>query len=134
MLYSLELFETCFLHLCVNEVAVFKTFKSLLNLFQTNGPKNKKLLWLKLLFLKGVFKAICDLVLNPLLERTNSSFTYNGEVHLQYLKTFVATRCSTLSFVGSLFINSLVPIWWLNLFKPKHLCKVTCIFFLFLAN
>ena len=52
-----------------------------------------------------------------------------------YLKMFVATRCSTRSFVGSQFIslNSLAPIWCLELsFKQKqiHLFWVTCIFFL----
>ena len=42
----------------------------------------------------------------------NCSFTWSSEVPFQYLKTFVVTRCSTFSFVGSQFIslNSLAPI------------------------
>ena len=48
--------------------------------------------------------------------------TWNGEVPFQYLKAFVATCCSTLSFVGNQFIylNSLAPILCLELrFKQK---------------
>ena len=71
----------------------------------------------KLLFLKGISKAICDLVLYVFLEERKSSFRYNEEASFQQLKTFVAMRCSTLSFDGSqfIFLNSSVPICCLEL-------------------
>ena len=40
----------------VNEVAVFKVLRSLLNLFQIDSPKNEMLLLPKLLFLKSISK------------------------------------------------------------------------------
>ena len=40
----------------VNEVAVFKVLRSLLNLFEIDCPKNEQLLLPKLLFLKGISK------------------------------------------------------------------------------
>ena len=89
-------FNTSFLSLRVNEVAVLKIFRSLLNLLQVDGPKNELLFQYKLLFLKGISKAICDLVLCVFLEGANSSFTENSKFPFQYLNTFVATRCSTL--------------------------------------
>ena len=86
-------------------------------------------------FLQGTSKAICDLVLYVFLEEIKSSFTYNGELPFQKLKTFVAMRCSNLSFAGSrfIFLNSLAPICCLDFsFKQKrvHLFCVTCNLFL----
>ena len=47
---------------------------------------------------------MCDLVIYVFREDTKSSFTQNGEVPFQYLKT-VATRFFTLPFVvASLFL------------------------------
>ena len=48
--------------------------------------------------------------------RSKNLFTENGEVSFKYLKTFVATRCFTLSFVGSQFtsINYLAPVCYLE--------------------
>ena len=112
---------------------MFKMFRSLLNLFQIDGPINELLFWPMLLFLRGISKAICDLVLY-ILEETNSSITQNGKFPFLYLKTFMTMRCCTLSFVGSqtISLNSLAPIWCLDLsFKQKriYLFRVTCIFF-----
>ena len=44
----------------------------------------------KLRLLTGISKATCDLVLYAFLEGTNTSFTWNGEVLFQYLKTFIS--------------------------------------------
>ena len=55
-------FKTSFLWLWVSEAAAFKILRLLLNLFQINGPINKMLFWAKLLFIRGVFKVLCDLV------------------------------------------------------------------------
>ena len=66
--YSLKFWKTTFLQLRVNGVAVFKTFKLLLNLFQRDGPINEILFWRKLLSFKGISKAICDLMLYIFLE------------------------------------------------------------------
>ena len=112
-------------------------FRSLLNLFHIDGFINEMLYWPKLPLLRGISKAICDLVLYIFLGGTNSSFTHNHEVPFQYWKTFLSTLCSSLSFVGSQFIssNTLAPIWCLELsFKQKqiHLFWVTCISFLIL--
>ena len=63
-------------------------------------------------------------MLNVFQEGAKSSFIDSGEVPFQYLKTFVATGFSTLSFVGSQFIslNSLAPICYLELsFKQKQI-------------
>ena len=111
---------------------MFKMFRSLLNLFQIDGPINEMLFWPMLLFLRGISKAICDLVLY-ILEETNSSITQNGKFPFQYLKTFMTMPCCTLSFVGSQMISlNSAPIWCLDLsFKQKriYLFQVTCIFF-----
>ena len=69
------------------------------------SPINEMLYLPKLLFLKGISKTIRNLVLYIFREGRKSSFTWNGEVPFQYLKTFIATGCSTLSFVGSQFIS-----------------------------
>ena len=83
-------------------MVLFKViFKSLLNLFQIDVSKNEVFFCTRLLFLKGISRAIYDLVLYIFLEGTKSSFTQNGEVPFQYLKTFVTISCFTLSFVGS---------------------------------
>ena len=126
---------TSFLWLVVKKVIVFKTSKLLLNLFQIDGPVNKMLYWPKWLFFKVFSEAICDLVIYIFLERTKSSFTYNGEVPFQWLENFVAMRCSTLFFVGSqfIFLNSLAPICCHELsFKQIriYLFWVTCNLFL----
>ena len=47
MFYSLILIKISFLW--VNEVVVLQIFQSLLNLFQTDGPKNEKLFYLSYL-------------------------------------------------------------------------------------
>ena len=112
---------------------MFKMFRSLLNLFNLyDGPINEMLFWPMLLFLRGISKAICDLVLY-ILEETNSSITQNGKFPFQYLKTFMTMPCCTLSFVGSQMISlNSAPIWCLDLsFKQKwiYLFRVTCIFF-----
>ena len=39
MFYSLKLFNSSFLKLLINKVVVFKTVKSLLSLFQIDGPR-----------------------------------------------------------------------------------------------
>ena len=90
-------------------MAMFKILKPLLNLLQIDSPKNEMFFCTRLHSLKGISKAIYDLVLNVFLEGTKSSFTQNGEVPFQYIKTFVAMCCSVLSFVGWQFI-SLAPI------------------------
>ena len=98
-------------------------FQVLLSLFQVDGSINEMLFWAKILFLK----AMCDLVLLIFLEGKNS-----GAVTFQYWKTFVATRCSTLFFLGSQFIY-IAPTWCLELsFKQKRipLFWITFVFFL----
>ena len=69
LLYSRKLFKISFF------IIIGKNFNSLLNLFQIYGPKNGMLFWAKLLFVKGVSKAKCDLVLYVFLKVTKSSFT-----------------------------------------------------------
>ena len=83
---------------------VFKTFNLLPNLFQKYGPIKEMPFWTKLLFFKGISRAICNLVLYVLLKGTKISFIQNGEVSFQYLKTFLVMRCSVLSFVDNNFI------------------------------
>ena len=83
---------------------MFKTFKLLPNLFQKYGPIKEMPFWTKLLFFKGISRAICNLVLYVLLKGTKISFIQNGEVSFQYLKTFLVMRCSVLSFVDNNFI------------------------------
>ena len=56
-------------------MAVFKWFKSFLNIFQKDGFKNKMLFCPRLLFLKGISKVICDLVSYVFLVRTKCLFT-----------------------------------------------------------
>ena len=73
-LYSSKSYKTSFSWLWKNEVAVFKL---LLNLLQIDYTINKMLFWPKLLFVKGISKATCDLVLCVFLEGTKRSFTYN---------------------------------------------------------
>ena len=51
-------------------MAVFKIFRLSLDLFQVNGPKNEMLFWLKSLFLKGIIKTMCDLVVYVFLDET----------------------------------------------------------------
>ena len=46
----------------VNEVTELKNFSSLPNLFQVDGLINEMLFGPKFLFVKGISKAICDLV------------------------------------------------------------------------
>ena len=94
--------------------------------FFKTGSINEMLFWANLLFLKGISKAICDLVLYVFLERTKSSLTWNGEEPFQYLKIFVERRCSAFFFFffffGRQFISlySLAPICYLELsFKQK---------------
>ena len=82
-----------------------KNFNLLLSLLPRDDPVNEVLFWRKLLFLKGIFKAICDLVLYVLWKGTKSSFTWNVKVPFQYVKDFVVTPCSRLSFVDSLEFN-----------------------------
>ena len=117
-------------------MVVFKTLKLLLNLFQIDGPINEMPFWPTLLYFKGISKAIFDLVLYVFFEGTKSSFTYNGEVPFQELKTFATFRCSILSFIGSqfIFLYSLAAICCLELsFKQKriHLFLVPVICFSF---
>ena len=83
---------------------MFKTFR-LPNSFQIDGPINEMLFSPKLLFLKDISKVICDLVLYMFLDGTNSSFAYSNEVTFKYLKTFVAIRFCTSSFVGRKIIS-----------------------------
>ena len=89
---------------------MFKVFRSLLSSVQIDSP-NEIVPWSKLLFVKGIMKTICDILLYVFLE---------GTVHLHkivesHLKKFTVMCCSTLSFVGSHFIYliSLAPLWCL---------------------
>ena len=71
-----QAFKTSFFKKCwVNEVAVFKVFKSLLNLFKIDGAKNEMIFCPRLLYLKGISKNICDLALYVFLEGTKCSFS-----------------------------------------------------------
>ena len=79
---------------------------------------------LRYFFFQRISKAICELVLYVFFEGTKSSFTYNGEVPFQELKTFATIRCSILSFIGSqfIFLYSLAAIYCLELsFKQKRI-------------
>ena len=114
---------------------MFKIFKSLLNLFQKDGPITETLFWPESLFFRGISKVLCDLVLY--ISGGNKQFIYIEWWSLLPIVvwTFFVTRCSTLSFVGGQFIsfNYLAPIWGVELsLKEKriHLFRVTCIFFL----
>ena len=119
-------FKISFLCLWVNEVVVFKNFRSLLNLFQIDGPINEILLWPKLLFFRLISKiddpinellhwpkllfsrlilqGICDLVLHIFVEETSRSFIK---------KCWTPHQIFTCSFTGRQFIslNSVAPIW-----------------------
>ena len=54
-----QVFKTSFFKKCwVNEVAVFKVSKSLLNLFKIDGAKNEMIFCPRLLYLKGISKNI----------------------------------------------------------------------------
>ena len=106
------------------QVAVFEIFRSLLSLFKIDGPINKMLFRPKLLFLRGISKAICGLVLYTFLEGTNCSFIYNGEVPFLLSSHFLS-------------LNSLVPVLCLELsFKQKtDIFILSNMYFLyFLAN
>ena len=59
MLYVLKFFKITFSQLWVNEVVEFKIFNSWLSLCQSRCPHK---FWPKLLFLKGISKAICILL------------------------------------------------------------------------
>ena len=93
-------FKISFLCVWVNKVVVFKNFRSLLNLFQIDGPINEILLspkllffrliskiddpinellhWPKLLFSRVILQGIFDLVLHIFVEETSRSFIKNA--------------------------------------------------------
>ena len=99
-------FKISFLCVWVNKVVVFKNFRSLLNLFQIDGPINEILLWpkllffrliskiddpinellhwLKLLFSRLILQGICDLVLHIFVEETSRSFIKNAIFSLPF--------------------------------------------------
>ena len=56
-------FKTSFLSLWIIDVAVFKSVRLFLSLFQIDDLLNEMLFWPKLLCLRGISKAIFDLVL-----------------------------------------------------------------------
>ena len=56
-------FKTSFLSLWIIDVAVFKSVRLFLSLFQIDDLLNEMLFWSKLLCLRGISKAIFDLVL-----------------------------------------------------------------------
>ena len=56
-------FKTSFLSLWIIDVAVFKSVRLFLSLFQIDDLLNAMLFWPKLLCLRGISKAIFDLVL-----------------------------------------------------------------------
>ena len=56
-----------------------QNFQVIVNLLQIDGLINEMLFWPKLLFFKGISKALCELVLYVFLEGTKSSFTVMGK-------------------------------------------------------
>ena len=76
---------------------MFESFRSLLNLFQINGPKNEMHFWPILLFLKRISKTIYNVVAYVLLNGKNSSFSQNG-------KNFYGDASFSL-----VYLNSLAP-------------------------
>ena len=93
--------------------------------------------FLNLLWVSVMQRFIFPESLSPSLSLSLSQDTFSHRMMKPsiFLKTFVATRCSTLYFIGSQFtsLNFLVPIWCLELSfwqKRIHIFWVTCIFFL----
>ena len=111
---------------------MFKVFRSLLSLFQIDGSINRMLFWHVTFFQRYLQSHVWSSF--RYTSGGNKQFIYM-EWSSQYFKTFVAVRCSTLSFFGCQFIssNSLAPMGCFVLcFKQKqiHLFWATCVFFL----